>query len=248
MLLPEGATSDSCTTRHDINELVGILGKKQNYISRLELFRCYILKLKQCDNCSHWPYLLKIACNRAYLLGINKIEMLRASQELYDHYRSKPIWDSKYHLYSNVDVNEYLRFEDLEFARSAYSSCEWITNAEIKRVARIDLSKFTKREVDSVQKPLRRQYDHERRITALKRYVKKGYTVAQILSKLKENGIGISKTTLYTNQEYFAILSKIRLRKGSIHLTKKDLLLILYCAAIESKRNQRKNTVGGYAN
>ncbi len=197
-----------------------LLDTLQSYRSRLELFQCYILRLKKCDNGSQWAYLLKIICNRAFLLGIQESEMIRATQELYDHYRGKPVWDSKYHLYTEIDVNEYLRLEDLEYARSAYSPCKWITNAEIKRLVRIDLSKFTKRELASVQTPLKREYDHKRRITALKRYVKKGYTVSQILSRLKQNGIGVSKTTLYTNQEYSAILSKMRLRKGVVHVTK----------------------------
>lgn len=210
-------------------ELKMLLDTLQSYRSKLELFKCYILRLKKCDEYSQWAYLLTIICNRAFLLGIQESEMIRATQELYDHYRKKPVWDSKYHQYTEIDINEYLRFEDLERARSAYSPCKWITNAEIKRRARIDLSKFTKRELAFVQTPLKREYDHKRRITALKRYVKKGYSVSQILSMLKQSGLGVSKTTLYTDQEYSAILSKIRLRKGEVHLTKKDLpALVLF--------------------
>lgn len=47
------------------------------------------------------------------------------------------------------------------------------------------------------------------RITALKRYVKKGYNVEKMLDLLDKNGLKISRSQLYKNEDYCWVIKKI---------------------------------------
>lgn len=212
-------TEKNATVEKNIHdELQELLRIHKRYETRYELLLLTIEKFKRNINKEHWNYLLTVTCKRAYLLGINRNDMLNVSKKLFDYCKLHGAYSY-----------------DLEVAQKEYVKCDWITDKEIEEVTKIRMSSNCKRYEKLRDKRSNKIEKHRQRITALKRYVKKGYSVTQILKHLKAANLGISKTVLYTNKEYYGIITGIFNNEDGVYISERHLPLLVWMWWVKAK-------------
>ncbi|ACM18957.1 hypothetical protein Geob_0591 [Geotalea daltonii FRC-32] len=152
----------------------------------------------------YWRPLLALLCSRAYEYDINECRMLHYSMKLFNYI-------------NKLSPEFYLAKDELSQARNIfYQRLSYGSDAQVKKRTGIDLTRYTNRQLETVNRRIKREDDFLKRLVALKRYVKKNYAVEKMLEALAKSDLEISRTKLYEDIYYWAILQGGKIRKGMI--------------------------------